>query len=239
MTSDIRCHDLPEGHPGGLDDRQRALTEEHLGLARALARRFADRGESLADLQQVAYLELSEAARRYDPDLHVAFSTYATVSVLGALKRHFRDHSWSMRVPRRTQEMYLAMREANAELEQRFGRPPTVPEVAAHLSTTTERVLDAMEAGRDIRAAPLPGGEDGAADAEPAGDDPGYDRTLEIETLRRILAKLDGRDREILTRYYLAGETQHEISGEVGVSQMQVSRILGRAVARLRRLGAG
>lgn len=227
--------------PDALSASQRRLVEEHLVLARSLARRFAERGESLGDLQQVAYLELSEAARRFDPEQGVAFSTYATVSVLGALKRHFRDHSWSMHVSRRTQELYLATKHANADLEQRLGRPPTVAEVATALGSSEEKVLEAMEAGREMRSAPLPGTDASGDDSqgEPADDDPGFERTVERETLRTIMAGMDPRDRDVLTRYFLLGQTQRQIGDGVGVSQMQVSRILGRALARLRQLANG
>src|SRR5688500_14295917 len=144
------------------------LVEAHLGLARQVARRFANRGEALDDLTQVATMALLKALDRYDPDRGVKFSTYATSSMTGELKRHFRDHAWAIRVPRSIQELHLATNEAVETLRQRLGRSPNIPEIAEYLGHPEDEVLLAIEAGRAYRIHSL--------DA-PA---PGEDRTIEV-----------------------------------------------------------
>ena len=141
------------------------LVESHLGLARQVARRFSNRGEALDDLVQVATMALIKALDRFDPDRGVKFSTYATSSMTGELKRHFRDHAWFIRVPRSLQELHLATNEALESLRQQHGRSPTIPEIAEYVGAPDEEVLLAIEAGRAYRVHSL--------DAPVAGEDRG------------------------------------------------------------------
>src|SRR5947207_5143018 len=146
------------------------LIEAHLGLAEYLARRFSNRGEPLDDLVQVASVGLLKAVDRFDPDRGVEFSTYATHTVVGELKRHFRDKGWAVRAPRRMQELYLRLGKIIASLSQEIGRSPTIPELATEAQVSEEEVLEALEAGQAYRFASLdaPGG--GGAEAEEEGD---------------------------------------------------------------------
>src|SRR5690348_12492923 len=141
------------------------LIEAHLGLAEYLARRFSNRGEPLDDLVQVASVGLLKAVDRFDPERGVEFSTYATHTVVGELKRHFRDKGWAVRAPRRMQELYLRLGKVISTLSQELGRSPTIPELAAEAQVSEEEVLEAMEAGQAYRFASL--------DAPAPGDDGG------------------------------------------------------------------
>ncbi|MDQ6797987.1 MAG: sigma-70 family RNA polymerase sigma factor, partial [Actinomycetota bacterium] len=205
------------------------LVRQHLGLARALARRFRSRGEPIEDLEQVALLALVKVARRFDPDRHVGFSTYATVCILGELKRHFRDRGWWVRVPRAVHDVYLTLSEANATLQQELGRSVTVAELSEHLDLSEEAVLEAIEAGSHYRPSSLdrPPSEGGRPliDELEMPDDP-YDGVLDRHRLRQALPTLSERERLVLKRYFFDGATQQEIGQDLGVSQMQVSRLL-------------
>lgn len=215
-----------------------ALIEQHLGLARALARRFAHRGETVDDLEQVAMLALVKVARRFDPTMGVSFSTYATTSILGELKRHFRDHSWMMRVPRRTQETYLAFKKGSEALEQELGRPATIPELGRYLRVSEEQILEAMEAGRSFWPASLdtPPSEGKAApvDTLTAGPDD-FDLALDRQRLTELLPTLEAREQTIIGLLFFEGWTQQRVADHIGVSQMQVSRLLHRILENLRR----
>ena len=213
------------------------LVEAHLGLARQVARRFANRGEALDDLTQVATMALLKALDRYDPDRGVKFSTYATSSMTGELKRHFRDHAWAIRVPRSIQELHLATNEAVETLRQRLGRSPTVPEIAEYVGHPEDDVLLAIEAGRAYRIssldAPAPG-EDRTI--EVSDDDFSFDEADDRHDLSPLLARLPKRERRILHLRFAEGLTQSEIADRVGLSQMHVSRLLSRSLAELRLL---
>ncbi len=216
---------------------QRGLVEDHIGLARALARRFSHRGEPIEDLEQVALLGMARAARRFDHARGVDFAVYATASVLGELKRYFRDHHWVLRVPRRTQETYLRLRAASETLEQEFCRPPTVAELAQDLEVGEEHVLEALDAAESLTTASLdahPVDEVSTGAERLSVDEPGYERCLERNVLRELVGGLDERDRALLKRYFLDGWTQCQVANEVGVSQMQVSRLLRQVIDRLR-----
>jgi RNA polymerase sigma-B factor len=214
---------------------QQDLVNQHINLARSLARRFLHRGESVDDLEQVAFLALVKAARRFDPNRQAAFSTYATVSILGELKRHFRDKTWMLRVPRSAQELYLSIKDAREELGHELGRSPTVDEIATHLGVTLDNVLEAMEAGGTYWPSSL---DVYGADGERTIDIPVIDASLEQavdrQQLRAMLPRLDDRERLILKRIYLDGETQQHVATEIGASQMQVSRLLSRTLDKLR-----
>jgi RNA polymerase sigma-B factor len=216
--------------------RQQDLVTQHLNLARSLARRFLYRGEAGDDLEQVAFLALVKAARRFDPRHETAFSTYATVSILGELKRHFRDKTWMLRVPRSTQELYLSIKNAREELGHRLGASPTVPEIAAHMGVGVDDVLEAMEAGStywpdslDVR------GPDGERTVDIPVIDESLSRAVDRQELRALLPRLDDRERLVLKRIYFDGETQQRVAQEIGASQMQVSRLLARTLAKLRK----
>ena len=220
-----------------LTPEQQELIRTHLGLARALGRRFAYRGESIDDLEQVAMLALVKVARRFDEDNGASFSTYATTSILGELKRYFRDHSWVMRVPRRTQETYLAFKRASEQLEQDLGRPATIPELARQLRVSEEEVLEAIEAGRSFWPSSL---DTPPADGSPApideltADGDAFDEALDRHRLRELLPTLDQRGQLLIKLLFFEGWTQQRVADRIGVSQMQVSRLLHRTLEALR-----
>jgi len=227
--------DQEEGETLAAAEDHARLVEEHLGLASALASRFAHRGQSREELEAVAYVALVSAAGRFRPE-RGAFAAYATVSILGELKRHFRDRTWAVRVPRSVQERHLAINAARDELAQELGSSPTVAEVADRLGLGEDDVLEVMDAGRAYRAesldAPVPGAEQRTI--EVAVRDLALEATVERERLREVLPTLERRDQLILKRLYFDGWTQQQTADELGVSQMQVSRLLARTLAGLR-----
>jgi RNA polymerase sigma-B factor len=214
------------------------LVNTHLSLAEYLARRFANRGEPLEDLVQVASLGLVKAADRFEPSRGVEFSTYATHTIVGELKRHFRDKAWSVRAPRRMQELYLRLGTAVAALSQELGRSPTIPELATELSVSEEEVLEALEAGNAYRSTSLDAparGQEGEALAGSLGaNDPSLEDAERRATLSPLLAKLPPRERLIVYLRFFENQTQSEIAEHLGLSQMHVSRLLTKSVAELR-----
>ena len=220
--------------------REPALRDElvsaHLGLAEYLARRFANRGEPLDDLVQVASLGLLKALDRFDPERGVEFSTYATHTIVGELKRHFRDKGWSIRAPRRMQELYLRLGKVVASMGQELGRSPTIAELAMETKVSEEEVLEALEAGQAYRSASLDvATEEGESLATRLGEE---DASLEDAerraTLSPLLAQLLPRERLILQLRFFDGLTQSEIANRLQISQMHVSRLLARSLAQLR-----
>jgi RNA polymerase sigma-B factor len=213
---------------------QEELVGDHLRLARSLARRFAHRGEPVDDLEQVAILALIKAAKRFDPSRDTLFATYATSSILGELKRHFRDKTWMLRVPRSVQELYLSVKQARNELTHSLGASPTVRQIADFLETTEASVLDAIRAGGNFWPASL----DGRTDDEPTTEVPvvdlSLDQSLDRLQVQRRLSQLDESEHLVLKRIYFDNCAQRQIAAELGVSQMQVSRILARALTKLR-----
>ena len=220
------------------EDRKRLqeqLVTDHIALARSLARRFEGRGEPADELRQVAMAALVSCAKRFDPSRGVAFSSYATGSVLGELKRHFRDRAWGMRVGRSTQETYLEVNRARETLSQINGRSPTISEIAREIGTTEERVLEAMDAERGYWLASLDAPRDETGESiELASIDEGFERALNRHQLELLLPELPRRERVILERRFFRGWTQERIANEIGVSQMQVSRLLAKTLADLR-----
>ncbi len=213
------------------------LVTAHLGLAHQLARRFANRGEAYDDLVQVASLAIVKSVDRFDPERGVEFSTFATRTVIGELKRHFRDRGWAVRAPRRIQELYLELGQTIGTLSQELGRSPTVPELAAAVGATEEAVLEALEAGQGYRTSSIdvPDRQDetlanrlGSEDAKYAGVD---DRSV----LAPAMAKLPPREQAILRLRFVDGLTQSEIAARIGVSQMHVSRLLAASLEKLRK----
>jgi RNA polymerase sigma-B factor len=226
---------------GDRDPALRAqLVEGHLGLAEYLARRFNNRGEQLDDLVQVASLGLLKAVDRFEPSRGVEFSTYATHTIVGELKRHFRDKGWAVRAPRRMQELYLRLGKVVSTLSQELGRSPTIPELAADAQVSEEEVLEALEAGQAYRFSSLDapgGGDDDDGDtlsAHLGEEDP---RLLEAEhraALSPLIERLAPRDQTILHLRFFVGMTQSEIANQLGISQMHVSRLLARSLNQLR-----
>jgi RNA polymerase sigma-B factor len=215
------------------------LVAAHLGLAEYLARRFANRGEPLDDLVQVASLGLLKAVGRFDPGRGVEFSTYATHTIVGELKRHFRDKGWAIRAPRRMQELYLRLGKVVATLGQELGRSPTIAELAAEVEVSEEEVLEALEAGQAYRFAsldaPVAGDSEGETLASRLGsEDAGLDDAERRATLSPLLGQLPDREQLILHLRFFEGLTQSEIASRLGISQMHVSRLLARSVAQLR-----
>jgi RNA polymerase sigma-B factor len=229
---------LPVGDPARTRLRQRAI-EAWLPLARHLAQRYANRGEHIDDLFQTATVGLLKAIDRFDPEVGVEFAGYAIPTIVGEIKRHFRDRTWSIRVPRRLQEMRLAITAANDQLTQTLGHSPTVTEIAAHLKVTEEEVLEGLEGGRAYTATSLstPAGPDGSLElGETLGrEDHEYELAEARIALGPAMACLDQREQRIITLRFYGNLTQTEIARQIGVSQMHVSRLIAQALAKLRR----
>jgi RNA polymerase sigma-B factor len=224
------------------DDPERArlrgrLVESHLPLVEYLARRFAGRGEPLDDLIQVGTIGLIKAVDRFDTERGVEFSTYATPTVVGEIKRHFRDKGWTVRVPRRLQELRASLSSATAQLTQDLGRSPTVAELARHIGVGEEEVLEGLESANAYAAVSLEATDD--ADGQSVLDTlGGLDEALEgveyRESLKPLLDSLPERERRILVLRFFGNLTQSQIAAELGISQMHVSRLLARTLSQLR-----
>ena len=228
---------LEPGDPARRDIRD-ALVTMHLPLVEHLARRFRDRGESHEDLVQVGTIGLIKSVDRFDIERGVEFSTYATPTIVGEIKRHFRDRGWAIRVPRRLQEMRLLLNRGTAELNQKLGRSPTVAELAAHLGVTEDEVLEGLESAQAYATTSIDAGDDGDDGASVVATLGSIDRAIEgvenRETLRPLLAALPEREQRILLLRFFENKTQAQIAAEVGLSQMHVSRLLARTLASLR-----
>ncbi len=214
------------------------LIEAHQGLAAHIARRFANRGEQLDDLKQVAFVGLLKAVERFDPGRNLEFSTFATATIEGELKRHFRDKTWAIRPPRRRQELHLRLGSAVGELSQQLGRAPRVPEVAAHLGVTEDEVLDAMDAGGAYRPssldAPHGSAESGSLESRIGSEDAGFELAEHRLVVEELLAGLPEREQTIVRLRFFEDMGQAEIAAQVGISQMHVSRLLARTLVQLR-----
>jgi RNA polymerase sigma-B factor len=224
---------------GDLDAREE-LVLRFMPLARQLAARYRHAGEPLEDLVQVACIGLLKAVDRYDPGRGTGFARYAVPTMLGEIKRHFRDKGWAVRVPRATQELALKVGDALASLPSKLGRAPRPRDVAELIGVSVEDVLEAMEAATAYEAssldAPRPGAEDDgdwSLGDSLGADDHGYQLVEIGETLRGTLAALPARERLILRLRFERDLTQAEIAELVGVSQMHVSRLLRRSLDRL------
>ncbi|MFG2682539.1 RNA polymerase sigma factor SigF [Streptomyces sp. NPDC048392] len=216
------------------------LVELNLALVKFAASRFRSRSEPMEDIIQVGTIGLIKAIDRFEMSRGVEFPTFAMPTIIGEIKRFFRDTSWSVRVPRRLQELRLDLAKAGDELAQRLDRAPTVAELAEHLGLSRDEVVEGMAASNAYTASSL--------DAQPEEDDAegaltdriGYeDHGLEgieyVESLKPLIAELPSRDRKILSLRFVAGMTQSEIGEELGISQMHVSRLLSRTLVRLRK----
>jgi RNA polymerase sigma-B factor len=229
---------LPVGHPSRPAVRARAI-EAWLPLARHLANRYTGRGEPADDLIQTATLGLIKAIDRYDPSFGVEFAGFAIPTIVGELKRHFRDRTWSIRVPRRLQELRIAITTANNTLTHTLGRSPTVADIAEHLGVTEEDVLEGMEGARAYSATSLstPVTNDSGTQLGDTlgGDDHGFELTELRLALGPAMATLDAREQTILTLRFYGNMTQAEIAERVGISQMHVSRLITKALLKLRK----
>ena len=233
-----RLADVDESDPQRQQIRDK-LVEMHMPLVEYLARRFRNRGEPYDDLVQVATIGLIKSVDRFDVDRGVEFTTYATPTIVGEIKRHFRDKGWTIRVPRRLQELKLSLAKATAELAQKNGRSPTVAELATHLGVSEEDILEGLESANAYSAVSLDA-PDGSDDDSPAVADSlgSVDDALEgveyRESLKPLLERLPPREKKILLLRFFGNMTQSQIAVEIGISQMHVSRLLARTLAQLR-----
>ena len=216
------------------------LVEQHIGLVEFLARRFRNRGEPLEDLVQVGTIGLLKAIERFDLEREVEFSTYATPTIVGELKRHFRDKGWAVRVPRRLQELHLELTKVVGHLGQDLGRSPTVAEIAEATGATEETVLEGLEIAQAYNFTSLDAPidtEDGGSTsfADQLGEEDEHLENLEYRaSLAPEMAKLPERERRILYLRFFKGLTQSEIAERLDISQMHVSRLLNRTLMNLR-----
>ena len=233
-----RMAELPSG-----DSHRNQLRDEVicacLPVVRRLASRFFGRGENGEDLVQVATIGLIKAVDRFDPSRETQFLSYATPTIVGEIKRHFRDKGWSVRVSRPMQELYLAVTRLLPDLAQELGRSPHISDLAERLEVSEEEVVRALECGQAYTArslsAPVGGDENGAVLADLlGGDDERMESVADRTTLRQLLADVPERERNILALRFFANMTQSEIADRIGVSQMHVSRLLTRTLADLR-----
>lgn len=231
---------LPTDDPARLAARDE-LIEMHLPLVEHIASRFRHRGEPHADLVQVGTVGLINAVDRFDSSRGTAFSTFATPTIAGEIKRHFRDRGWAIRVPRRLQELRMRIGAATDLLSQQTGRSPTTRELAEYLDVDEDDVLDGLESAQAYSTISLdtPLGNAGEPGSTAIGDDIGDDdAALELvenrETLRALLAQLPARDRRIIMLRFFGNRTQSQIASELAISQMHVSRLLGRSLEQLR-----
>jgi RNA polymerase sigma-B factor len=229
---------LPTRHPARAALRERAINA-WTPLARHLAFRYHGRGELLDDLTQTAMVGLIKAVDRFDPARGTDFTGFAIPTIVGEIRRHFRDRTWDVRVPRRLQELRIAISDANTALAHSLGRSPTVADVAAHLGLTEEEVLEGLEGARAYKSASLSAPVGGDPSGATLGDSMGEaDHGFEVADLRLTLGPaldaLTARERRIVMLRFYGNQTQTQIADRVGVSQMHVSRLLAKALTKLR-----
>jgi RNA polymerase sigma-B factor len=227
-----------------LDDPRRrelrtALVTEYLSVAEHIARRFSGRGESYDDLVQVARVGLINAVDRFEPDRGTDFLSFAVPTIMGEVRRHFRDASWSVRVPRRLKELHLQIGQVSGELGQRLGRAPTPTEIARALDLSVDEVSEGLQAGNAYYAISVdkPAGDEGesASLADTLGEeDNGLESVENHEALQPLLRALPQRERTILMLRFFGNMTQTQIAKRVGISQMHVSRLLAQTLQHLR-----
>jgi RNA polymerase sigma-B factor len=225
-------------HERGDRGARELLVQRHLPLVRALARRYAGRGEALEDIEQVGAIGLIKAIDRYELSREVALTTYATPNVVGEIKRHFRDKGWAIRIPRGLQELNAKMSSTIERLTAKLGHSPSIAEIAEELQTTPEQVLEAMEAGSAYAPVSLSAGPSSEGELDPmetiGTEDSNFERTEQRASLEPALELLPDREREILRMRFEDGLTQTQIAEQVGVSQMHVSRLIRKSLARMR-----
>lgn len=216
------------------------LIEQYMSLVRSLARRYSYRGEQLDDLVQIGSIGLIKAIDRFDLTRGVELTTYATPNIIGEIKRHFRDRGWAVRVPRGLQELNVQLSKLVEGLTVQYGRSPTIPELAKAAGVEEEEVLEALESGRAYSSLSLSQGgssEDGE-DIDPLESLGDMEHQYEVSEDRAVLAPgfkvLDERERRILHLRFFEGLTQSQIAQQVGISQMHVSRLIRRALEKIR-----
>lgn len=220
-------------------DAREKLVMSHLNLVRFIANKFKNRGEPIDDLVQVGYLGLLKAIDRFDPSRGLEFTTFATPTIMGEIKRHFRDKGWSVRVPRRLQELSAQVNQATDTLTSQLQRSPTVAEIADYLDATVDEVLEAMESSSAYSSVSLeaPSGTDD--DDTPsvidryATEDSDLAFTDDRIIIEEALASFSPREREVIEMRFLKGMTQIEIAEKLGISQVQVSRLLRRTLKKI------
>jgi len=216
-----------------------ALVHLHLPLVEHCARRFRNRGEPFEDLVQVGTIGLLKSIDRFDSDRGVEFSTYATPTIIGEIKRYFRDKGWAIRVPRRLQELRMQIGSATAELTQSLGRSPTPRELGEAIGCSVEEIIEGLESSNAYSTLSL----DASADTDEGGspmldaigiDDVNLEHVEIRESIKPLLDRLDPREKRILLLRFFKNMTQSQIAAEIGVSQMHVSRLLTRTLSKLR-----
>ncbi len=216
------------------------LVRLHLPLVDHCARRFMNRGEPLDDLVQVGTIGLIKSVDRFDSERGVEFSTYATPTILGEIKRYFRDKGWAIRVPRRLQELRMSISSVTGDMSQELGRSPTPREIAEKLGVTVEEVMEGLESANAYSTLSLDAGdsnEEGSGNSmlDTLGvDDDGLEHVEIRESIKPLIEQLPPREKRILLLRFFRGMTQSQIAEEIGVSQMHVSRLLNRTLAQLR-----
>jgi RNA polymerase sigma-B factor len=218
------------------------LIEQYMSLVRSLARRYSYRGEQLDDLVQIGAIGLIKAIDRFDVDRGVELTTYATPNIIGEIKRHFRDKGWSVRVPRGLQELNVQLSKLIEEKTVELGRSPTIPELAKAAGVEEESVVEAIESGRAYTSVSLStgggGGQDDEGELDPleslGAEEPQYEVSEDRAVLAPGFRVLDERERKILHLRFFEGLTQSQIAQQVGISQMHVSRLIRRALEKIR-----
>ncbi len=229
----------PDASDPDRDAARDALVGLHLPLVEHCARRFRNRGEPFEDLVQVGTIGLIKSIDRFDAERGVEFSTYATPTIIGEVKRYFRDKGWAIRVPRRLQELRMQISAASAELTQDLGRSPTPRELAERIGCSVEEIVEGMESSNAYATLSLDASDD--SDAGPSSmldaigvDDQGLEHVEIRESIKPLLDRLDAREKKILLLRFFKNMTQSQIAQEIGVSQMHVSRLLNRTLEQLR-----
>lgn len=223
---------------GDMDAREK-LVMSHLNLVRFIANKFKNRGEPIDDLIQVGYLGLLKAIDRFDPSRGLEFTTFATPTIMGEIKRHFRDKGWSVRVPRRLQELSAKVNQATDTLASELQRSPTIAEIADYLDATVDEVLEAMESSSAYSSVSLEAPSGADDDDTPsvidryATEDSDLAFTDDRIIIEEALASFSPRERDVIEMRFLKGMTQIEIAEKLGISQVQVSRLLRRTLKKI------
>ena len=239
MTGSDRALLVRYHEQGDLQAREQ-LIEQYMGLVRSLARRYSHRGEQFDDLVQIGSIGLIKAIDRFDLDRGVELTTYATPNIIGEIKRHFRDRGWAVRVPRGLQELNVKLSKLVEQLTVQLGRSPTVPELAKAAGVEEEEVLEALESGRAYTSLSLSvgGSGDDGDEVDPLESLGEIEHEYEVSEDRAVLEPgfrvLDQRERRILHLRFFEGLTQSQIAQQVGISQMHVSRLIRRALEKIR-----
>lgn len=238
-AASVRCEeDVPEGptrRPARRQASRDTLVEQYMPLAVRLARQYVRSSEPIEDLVQVAMVGLVKAANRFDPSRGGTFAGYAIPTILGELRRYFRDSGWTLHVPRAEKMRALKVRDAERRLTEQNGRSPSAQTIAAFLDMDLEQVILGLQAMNAYSAAALEGSPDESSPIARLGtEDPGYERAEQLVSLGSHMRQLDDSELELLSMRFYEGLSQEQIACRIGVSQMQVSRLLSRVCSRLR-----